>query len=99
MSSHQHKYDKFVMPASHVVSLPGRHPRLPVIYEYEEHPLVASTDKQKGRIFVYVHDTSEKGNLEYYEFAKQLVFPDGTEEAVTEAGTCATSTRSFSLCI
>lgn len=84
--SSPHDYEHFSMPELCEVSLPGRHPGFPRMYELEEHVLAPSTIKDRGRIFVYVHDTSEKGNLDYYRFAKELTFPDGTEDAVTAAG-------------
>ncbi|TFK78641.1 hypothetical protein K466DRAFT_606793 [Polyporus arcularius HHB13444] len=82
----KHRYAKFTMPALSKVSLPSRDPRLPTFYEFKEHAQVPAAVVGRGRIFVYVHDTSEAGNLKYYDFAKDLTFPDGTEEAVTAAG-------------
>ncbi|KAI0681802.1 hypothetical protein C8T65DRAFT_751241 [Cerioporus squamosus] len=78
--------EPFIMPAAQAVPLPGRDPRFPVMYQYEEHPLVPSSGKHGGRIYVFLHDTSEKANLNYYAFAKGIIFPEGTEEAVTQAG-------------
>ena len=64
-------------PGGRLLSLPGRHPLLPVVYEVNEHPLV---QKPHGKIYIGILDLARKAMEKLFVAAANMDLPNNRKQ-------------------
>ncbi|KDR79831.1 hypothetical protein GALMADRAFT_136421 [Galerina marginata CBS 339.88] len=74
---HQNRIE--VPPPSNgrLISLPGRHPLLPVVYEVDDHPLV---QKPHGKVYIGILDLSRKAMGKLFVVAANMDLPNNRRQ-------------------
>ena len=73
-------------PDGKLLYLPGRQSELPPVYLVDSHPLLEHVSDQVHAIYVVLIDKSPSAMKKSFDFATELVLPEGTDEGIESAG-------------
>lgn len=77
---------RFVVPGGTLLYHPNRDDRHPYMYTVENHPLDTRVERFKGRMIVFIQDTSKDAIDRLRAFESELRIPVGPDHTIPELG-------------